>query len=309
MKIITLLITLIGTSAFAQTEAFSLPENATPITTAAYTPLSPCTMSETDDTVDTGFGHTDTYEVADNFVVADGESFSVEKITVRILVNAITSIPDVTVRFYEMADPDFPSQTILSEQVVTPSSQNVLGTASGLNILELELDITPTTLDGVNGSETTYWVSIYTPNSSSNVNYIETILDGETSDTTLAKFRNGNDQNDDWESSYLVTDIMYNMDPALRIIIEGECTALSIEDRTLQYFSIYPNPIDAFFTLNPKQGVTIKDVVLYDMHGKATKVSSVDNKTFDVSFLSSGIYLLSVTTDHNTTVTKKIVKH
>lgn len=71
--------------------------------------------------------------------------------------------------------------------------------------------------------------------------------------------------------------------------------------------SVYPNPADNFITINA-QG--IDEVSFTDMNGRTVfskKNMAIDNYTIDVSSLSQGIYLMTVTTVNGIT-TQKVVK-
>lgn len=77
------------------------------------------------------------------------------------------------------------------------------------------------------------------------------------------------------------------------------------------YFEMYPNPANATVQLSLYDANdTIKKVNVYDLLGKQIMsfTSDVSIQTLDVSSLSSGIYMIEITTQNNLTSVKKLVK-
>ena len=80
---------------------------------------------------------------------------------------------------------------------------------------------------------------------------------------------------------------------------------LSIEDAEIPNFqlSIYPNPTKDIVIIDTT--ATINRVTLYDITGKL--VNTYKAKSFNVSDLNSGVYLMKISVD-DTIITKRIVK-
>jgi hypothetical protein len=71
---------------------------------------------------------------------------------------------------------------------------------------------------------------------------------------------------------------------------ENEATreAIRFEEKLI----LAENPIEDKLILAPD--IEVKQIHLYDMYGKLIKISTIENNSIDVSFLSAGIYYLSV---------------
>ena len=76
-------------------------------------------------------------------------------------------------------------------------------------------------------------------------------------------------------------------------------------------FVFYPNPVSDIVTVSVKNNGTIAAIAVYDMLGKvilSEKTTTTDSsKTFDLSSVSKGVYLLEVTSDTNLKVIKKLI--
>ena len=87
---------------------------------------------------------------------------------------------------------------------------------------------------------------------------------------------------------------------------------LDVEEPTvLDGLMIYPNPVSNLLTIaNPKQ-LVLKNVTLYDITGRLINTVTIDStteeKTIDVSHLSNGIYMITISGEQGT-LTKKLVK-
>ena len=85
--------------------------------------------------------------------------------------------------------------------------------------------------------------------------------------------------------------------------------ALSVDSEVLaSMINVYPNPFTDYIKLDFDASVNVKSVSLRDITGKRiSKFLSKNNKTINVSHLTSGMYLLIVETDKGT-VSRKIIK-
>ncbi|WP_203257208.1 T9SS type A sorting domain-containing protein [Hyunsoonleella ulvae] len=72
--------------------------------------------------------------------------------------------------------------------------------------------------------------------------------------------------------------------------------------------SVFQNPSKSNFRIVARNNVNITDVVLYDMLGSRVKnISKIDNE-YDMSNLSSGLYIVKILDDKGATISKKLVK-
>lgn len=72
-------------------------------------------------------------------------------------------------------------------------------------------------------------------------------------------------------------------------------------------FAIYPNPVKDVLNIDLK---TQKgNVKIFDLSGKVVKTAEVNKSgAIDVSKLSAGMYIVEITTNDHSKVTKKIIK-
>lgn len=73
---------------------------------------------------------------------------------------------------------------------------------------------------------------------------------------------------------------------------------------------VYPNNVDSSFKINFNQNINISKISLYNILGKdiSDKMIKIDEKTFDVSYLKSGIYIVKISDNFGRFITKKIIK-
>jgi hypothetical protein len=72
---------------------------------------------------------------------------------------------------------------------------------------------------------------------------------------------------------------------------------------------IYPNPTTEKITINSAT-VPLKSVTIYDIYGNVEFSQNIDNqitKTVDISFLTTGIYIVSIESDKEKSI-RKIIK-
>ena len=85
----------------------------------------------------------------------------------------------------------------------------------------------------------------------------------------------------------------------------GSQSTLSVEDRNVDEFSIYPNPFNN--VLNISNQVNVESLKLYNITGQLVK-SNANSNSINVSELSRGMYILEVITETSRTV-KRVVKN
>lgn len=81
---------------------------------------------------------------------------------------------------------------------------------------------------------------------------------------------------------------------------------LNMEDYELSAFKVYPNPSQNFFQIDSPLDIT--SLSLYDISGKEVKSYEQAQGTYNISDLSSGIYLLKIKFETGDVLTKKLVK-
>lgn len=73
--------------------------------------------------------------------------------------------------------------------------------------------------------------------------------------------------------------------------------------------SIYQNPSLSSFRIETKNNIKISDVSLYDMLGSKVKnISRIDANEYDMSNLSSGLYIVKILDDKGASFSKKLLK-
>lgn len=85
-----------------------------------------------------------------------------------------------------------------------------------------------------------------------------------------------------------------------------EDCSLSVEDYELNTFKVYPNPSQDFFQVETPQDIT--SLGLYDISGKEVKVYNKMQDIYDISDLSSGIYMLKIKLETGDVLTRKLIK-
>lgn len=168
MKKITFLITLfVCAIGFSQVKDLSALGEKNPVFYDNYQDqskevLAPCSQEVLSNAFENGLGDTNNgTEVADDIIVPAGEDFTVNQLTINMINNG--GFNDVVVGFYEDSA-GLPGTQVGSFQTVVPTSSVVIGTAFGRDVNRILLDLTPVVLSGDAGSDTTYWISIETPN-------------------------------------------------------------------------------------------------------------------------------------------------
>lgn len=73
--------------------------------------------------------------------------------------------------------------------------------------------------------------------------------------------------------------------------------------------SIYQNPSLSSFRIETKNNIKVSDVALYDMLGSKVKnISRIDSNEYDISNLSSGLYIVKILDDKGASFSKKLLK-
>ena len=83
---------------------------------------------------------------------------------------------------------------------------------------------------------------------------------------------------------------------------------MSTSDNEILDMRIYPNPVNGNYItiLTPVEG--LKDVEVYSVTGRKLLDTTINNNTLDVSALNSGFYMIKVTIEGQSKVSKLIVR-
>lgn len=95
--------------------------------------------------------------------------------------------------------------------------------------------------------------------------------------------------------------IDYNM-----VYYVTEDCSLSVKDYDFASFKIYPNPSQDFFQVDTPLGIT--SLSLYDISGKEVKSYKQVQEVYDISNLSTGVYMLKIKFETGDILTKKLIK-
>lgn len=107
---------------------------------------------------------------------------------------------------------------------------------------------------------------------------------------------------------------------AATILIDNFVTRISTTDTLLQNdtfdlattnFSVSPNPANDFITVSNSENIFVNAISITDLNGRVVKqnsFSNLSNVQVNVSDLSSGVYMLNITSDKGS-LTKKIIKN
>jgi hypothetical protein len=303
-KITFLAAALVGFAGFAQTTVQNETDGTFPteiFVTQVQVEVD-CSQEEPSNAFENGFGDTNlTTEVSDDFIVADGETFSVESATFNLITGG--DYPTIDVRFYEDAGGvPFSGAPVVEFLAIAPTSQDVVGSAFGRDVLAVVVDFpAPVVFDGQSGSETIYWMSVNTPAGTGADSFYETST--ASASVNLTAFRDATDQSSAWEQVF-----SGNPTPPAHVFsIVGQCDPLlSVGENIGDLVSIFPNPTQDVLNVSVPSTVKINNVVLYDVVGKNTGLT-LDNGTINTSSLARGIYILNIQTDRGA-LTEKIVK-
>ncbi len=82
-------------------------------------------------------------------------------------------------------------------------------------------------------------------------------------------------------------------------------------DSATTSFSVSPNPANDFITVSNSENILVNSISITDLNGRVVKQNSftdVTNVQVNISDLSSGVYMMNITSDKGS-VTKKIIKN
>ena len=85
-----------------------------------------------------------------------------------------------------------------------------------------------------------------------------------------------------------------------------DCVPLAVGEEEVRLFSIYPNPVSDYLTIDTDE--QLKTVYVYDITGRQQAQFTGDNKHLNVSALTAGMYVVSIQTANGKQATELIVK-
>ena len=107
-----------------------------------------------------------------------------------------------------------------------------------------------------------------------------------------------------------LVDHMHNtLDPPVEEIITFVInTGLSTSDNEILDMMVYPNPVDGNYVtiLSPVEG--LKEIQVFTVTGRKVMDTTINGNTLEVSSFNSGFYMLKVTIDGQSKVSKLVVK-
>jgi len=85
-------------------------------------------------------------------------------------------------------------------------------------------------------------------------------------------------------------------------------STLSIDDVDTLDMIIYPNPVDGNYVTITSPVNGLKNIEVFDINGRRVMDTVISNDTLDVSLINSGFYMIKVTIDGQTKISKLVVR-
>ena len=82
---------------------------------------------------------------------------------------------------------------------------------------------------------------------------------------------------------------------------------LGLDENNKELFSLYPNPAYDYLTITSKLNGE-KNIVVYTILGKQVINKTIANERLDISMLPSGVYIVKVTQEGNSSTKKMVIK-
>jgi len=117
------------------------------------------------------------YGTSNDFIVPADETFMMEQVVVPILTFPGTTILYADLTYFDNSASNLPGVTLGSENGITPTSHDIIGSAFGFDVREVVLDITPFAF-AAGATDTNFWVQVHTPNSGGSATYWESNTSG-----------------------------------------------------------------------------------------------------------------------------------
>lgn len=262
-----------------------------------YPDSTPCGVNNESNAFENGksFTHSLQRIVAHDFTVQAGEQLTLKSLLVNVFIGfegsgVNASFVDV---YYYSDNNGEPGGIIGSELSVFPGQQTVVGTNFGYDVWQVELDVADRVFHDQGSSPRTYWIGLSMEATDGSNIFWE--------NSTLGLNGSG-EAYDNGTAGYVV-------DPTLEGVyfITADCIPrLGVDDNFADRVQLFPNPVtDGILNITtPIAGE--KQVIVYDVLGKAVIDTHIEGTQLNVSSLQAGVYLLQLT-QNEVSVTKKIV--
>lgn len=116
------------------------------------------------------------------------------------------------------------------------------------------------------------------------------------------------DVNNDGYNDLLITGLGDNNTAVAKLFINN-IGVLNVDNKESFKFKIYPNPVQDILNIEPFSNDILKSFEIYGIDGSLIKQNLIySNSSIDVSSLSSGVYILSITTEEGNVNRIKFIK-
>ena len=92
------------------------------------------------------------------------------------------------------------------------------------------------------------------------------------------------------------------------ITFDVSCAGLSVNDFDLSNLKIYPNPVNGDYVTIQSPISGEKNIEVYDITGKRLINTILNSDKLDISSVSAGVYLVKVTVQGQSKVSKLIIR-
>ncbi len=114
-------------------------------------------------------------------------------------------------------------------------------------------------------------------------------------------------ENTNWNPTYKYWEVTLDTIGFSGFFLRTSSSVLAAANVKNEQISIYPNPVKDILSIDLK--AQKGNVKIFDLSGKVVKTTEVNKSgSVDVSKLSKGVYIVEITTNGNSKVTKKIIK-
>ncbi|WP_452226114.1 T9SS type A sorting domain-containing protein [Lacinutrix cladophorae] len=110
------------------------------------------------------------------------------------------------------------------------------------------------------------------------------------------------------DSMFIFTNVVDPNTSALSGTTTYNFSTLDIEEKELSTFSMLPNPASSIVKVEVPENFSDFQIKLFDSLGKQILVNVSEENTFDVTSLSAGMYIVSITSEGEKITRKLIVK-
>lgn len=268
--------------------------------TDTFTTVEPgCGFETPSNGFENGYGDMKVSEFANDFVVNTNENFTVEQMTLNVLLIPGYNLEAADISFYQDSGTGPGEQTGQTQTHVEPVSDVIVGSNFGFDIHQVTFDLpTPVMLNGNTETETIYWIGVLAHSDSPADVYWEVTTQLNSYKQIYFK-ENGN-----W---YPGTGINPNTQADGVMTISGSCDSLGVNDLSSFDFTYYPNPVKDILNISSQKA--IQSVEIFNLSGqRIVHNSKVQNNQLNLTELSTGTYIFRVTLENGQVETFKIIK-